>query len=385
MDWGEIWRGVISLDWSRIFTTVGTLFVSVLALFKWGERQKALRDQIAGELELLASVEKNQILNDHTGAPTWLHGKILLDIAKLTGVPIGTKKKPIPWGSVILAGVFCGGLSVWTYILNSGGFVWYSLIPGIFAVLFAVSILGLVTNREIPPGEGLPPGAVAVRSESATEQVVASVAKLTVKTFEERFAERGVASVALHVFERLQNGDLLGVLGDVDPLWLECRLRSWLWNNYLIDVFQGGELDGLLSSLKEAHQPAEIWDTFIASEGAQFSSVWRDFGVVGAGTTRRRMSLDTEVVVLAPIYDSGGYFVSSATALPVALTFLMREHESGWKLVNHGAAALPLAEWPPIWWMINDPALMSEQGTLDFGVQRDPKVQQISTPESPVD
>ena len=365
VDWGALWGAVAALDWTRIFGTLGTLVVSILALFKWGERQKALREQIAGELELLADVERNAILNRHTGAPAWLHGKIVLDIAKLTGAPLGARKKPIPWGSVILAAILASGLGVWTYVLNASGFVWYSLIPGVIAVLFGVSLLGMFTNREIPPDDALPTGAVPLKSDVAVEQIAGTIAKLSTKADESRFASTGVAGVALRVFETLQAGDFGAALDFVDPLWLECRLRSWLWNNYLINVFREEQLEPLLSSLKMGHQPAEVWDAFVVSEETGFETAWKGFGEVGAGTTRRRMSRNTELIILAPVHDSGGYFVPSATVLPRSLTFLMRETDTGWKLANHGGSALPLAEWPPVWWMVNDPAIGSEAQPLD--------------------
>jgi len=365
VDWGALWGAVSALDWTRIFGTLGTLVVSILALFKWGERQKALREQIVGELELLARVEKNDILNSHTGAPAWLHGKIILDIAKLTGTPLGARKKPVPWGSAALAAILASGLGVWTYMLNASGFVWYSLIPGFISVLFGVSVLGMLANREIPPDDALPTGAVPFKSDVAVEQIAAAVATLSTKADESRFASTGVAGVALRVFEFLQAGNFGAALEFADPLWLECRLRSWLWNNYLINVFHEEKLEPLLSSLKMVHKPAEVWDAFVVSEGKDFESAWKGFGEVGAGTTRRRMSRDTELIILAPVHDSGGYYVPSATVLPRSLTFLMRETDAGWKLVNHGGGALPLAEWPPVWWMVNDPAIGSEVQPLD--------------------
>jgi hypothetical protein len=47
---------------------------------------------------LLRDLEKDEIFRTHTPTYGWLAGKIVIDIAKLAGEPLGARKKPIPWG-----------------------------------------------------------------------------------------------------------------------------------------------------------------------------------------------------------------------------------------------------------------------------------------------
>ena len=79
----------------------------------------------------------------------WLRGRIELDVAKLTGQSIGVTKKPVNKSAVFVAGLLCAGFSFWTYYLNRNSFNWYSLMPGVFAFLLAISIYGMFVDREI--------------------------------------------------------------------------------------------------------------------------------------------------------------------------------------------------------------------------------------------
>jgi hypothetical protein len=78
---------------------------------------------------------------------------------------------------------------------------------------------------------------------------------------------------------------------------------------------------------------------------------------VGGLSTRRRIGRDFDLVVLAPVGDTGGYFVPTATALPNALTFVMHRQDGEWLLANHLGTAPPQPGVPPAWWVIGDPAI----------------------------
>lgn len=132
---------------------IAGVMTPLITLITFFSRRRRLRNEIRENLALIEKLDKDEILKDHSPASIWLRGKVTLDVAKLSGQPLGTPKKPVPKGSVFISSILCIGLSCWTYYLNRNGFTWYSLIPGVFAFLFAVSVYGMFINREIPPTE----------------------------------------------------------------------------------------------------------------------------------------------------------------------------------------------------------------------------------------
>jgi hypothetical protein len=136
-----------------ITQAVVSVVTPLITLITFFSRNKRLRSEIRENLSLLAELDKDEILKEHTPASFWLRGKIAIDVAKLSGQPLGDLKKPIPVGSVIFAGALCAGLSFLTYYIDRNSLMLYSLIPGVFAFLLAVSMLGMITNREILPPE----------------------------------------------------------------------------------------------------------------------------------------------------------------------------------------------------------------------------------------
>ena len=127
-----------------------TPLITLITYFSQNKRRRA---EIRENLALLQELEQDELLKEHSPAALWLRGKITLDVAKLAGVPLGTQKKPVPKGSVAFCLLAFAGLSYWTYYINRNSFVWYSVISGVFAFLFAVSAWGMFLNREIPPSE----------------------------------------------------------------------------------------------------------------------------------------------------------------------------------------------------------------------------------------
>jgi hypothetical protein len=149
-----------------IAQTMISVVTPLITLITFFSRRRRLRNEIRENLSLLIELDKDEVLKEHTPAAMRLRGKIVIDVAKLSGQPLGTPKKPVPKGSVILAALLCAGLSYWTYYVDRDTFIWFSSIPGVFALLFAISIFGMFRDREIPPPEE--PSEDKVADETAT-------------------------------------------------------------------------------------------------------------------------------------------------------------------------------------------------------------------------
>ncbi|MFE0331705.1 hypothetical protein ACFW08_33830 [Streptomyces sp. NPDC058960] len=338
---------------ATVVTSLGT-FIGIAS------RRKRWRSEIRENLSLAEELEKNALIRDHTPALAWLHGKITLDVAKLSGQPLGTPKKPIPWGSVAFSFIVALAFGYWTYYLDEEGFVWYSIFPGAVAALLLISIMGSFVNREIPPESGneFPEGAVPVRSNDASEQISRAVAVASMGS-NDRYDEDGQLGVAFRFAAHVMAGDFDAAADLVDVNWLRCRIQAWLWNNE--DEF-GRDHDSL-AVLAEAvllkRNDHALWGDFTSSEIATFQEGWAylDPETLGGASRRRRVARDYDLVVLAPVGESGGYYVNSATIVPGALTFLMRRYEGRWLLASHLTSAPPAPGFPPVWWVVGDPSV----------------------------
>ena len=349
----------MNLDsWAKL---VLSIVVPLLAAIGIGSRRRVLRTEIRENLELVKLLSEDEILSTHTLARGWLQGKIAVDVARLAGQRLGNPKKPIPWGSVVFAALLAVGFGIWTYSLDHDGFVWYSVFPALVAVLFLISVAGQFMNRELPTNEqaGLPAGATPLRSGSAEEEVAGQVQLAASGANNEMFADSGQIGVALRFIDEMRRGDFELALKRADINWLRCRVQSWLWNNTSSFGEDLTELGSLADSLVEVREPAEVWSSFVEVEAAGFANAWANLTPddTGAASRRRRMSRDCDLVIIVPLGKSGGYFVMSATALPDALTILMRHDGEQWLVANHLAAALPIPGFPPVWWNVNDPAI----------------------------
>jgi hypothetical protein len=111
--------------------------------------------------------------------------------------------------------------------------------------------------------------------------------------------------------------------------------------------------------LLKDRKPEDVWAGFISTEAYYFVSAWRSIepDKWGAASRRRRVARGYDIVILAPVGEAGGYFVSTATVIPNAMTFVMHNVKGSWLVANHGGTAPPHPGWPPAWWAINDPAV----------------------------
>lgn len=319
-----------------------------------GGRRRRLRAEVRDNLSLLEELKKDEILSTHTPAIGWIAGKIALDVARLSGQPLGARKKPVPRGAVIFAALLTVGLGYWTYVLTRDGFVWYSVFPGTGAALFAISILGMFTNRQIPDDPDLPDGATPVQSSSAQERIASSVQLAASGADQSMFDDDGQAGVALRFVELMRKGQYELALDLADTNWNLCRIQARLWNMHQVGNLPRNGLEDLASSLLAERKPEDFWRGYVEAEAEQFAEAWSQFSSLGAASRRRRVARDYDLVVLAPLGSTGGYFVTTATAVPNALPILMHRVEGRWLVANHVGGAPPTPGWPPTWWAPGD-------------------------------
>jgi len=328
----------------------------------FGGRNRRLRHDIRENLALVDEVEKHAPLREVSLSSAWLQGRVALDIAKLTGQDFGARKKPIQWSSVLFAFLLSAGFAAWTYWIVRDGFIWYAVFPGIAATLFGIAVLGMFTNRDLPPEENvLPPGAVRAPTDSATERIATAVTLAAVGGLDERFDAGGQVDVVLTYAKMLQLGAYEAGIALAEENWIRCRVYAWIWNNRSVFGDDVGVLQDLADDMLDNRGENEVWAELIASESRQFADTWGpiDFDQYGVAGNRRRMSPDLDLVLLVPVGSSGGYFVMSATAIPNAMPFLVRRHGDTWRIANHVGHAPAVAEWPPISWITDDPAVQA--------------------------
>ncbi len=234
-------------------------------------------------------------------------------------------------------------------------------VPRTPAFLFGVSVVGMTTNRELPPEQTglLPPGATPVRSDTASEQIASAVDLVASGDVDGRFAVNGQVGVVFRFFAAMREGRYEDGLACADDDWRLCRIQAWLWNNQTHFGDDADALQVLADSLFERGQPAEVWADFLAVERQMFVDAWGPLhpDAFGAASRRRRLSRSYDLVVLAPVGTSGGYFVTTATAIPDALVFVVHHKGAQWLVANHVGTAPPEPGWPPVWWNTNDPAI----------------------------
>jgi hypothetical protein len=95
-----------------------------------------------------------------------------------------------------------------------------------------ISVLGMYTNREIPPDQDsdLPEGATPIRTDTAAEQVMAAAA-MAGDSVDEKFDPGGQIGTVLAFIQLMRQGQYEEGILLADSNWLLCRVQSWLWNN----------------------------------------------------------------------------------------------------------------------------------------------------------
>ena len=351
------------MELSEVAKFVAAIGTPLATLVGVGGRKRRLRNAIRENLELLEKLGEDEVIRDHTLARAWLQGRVTLDVARLAGQPLGAPKKPVQKGSVALATVLALGFGSWTWFIARDGFVWYSVFPGTVAFLFVISVFGMTTNRELPTdeAESLPAGATPVQADSAQDEIAAAVHFAATGDDPGRFAEGGAAWTALQFVERARTQDYASTVMLAEDNWCLCRVQSWVWNNRESLEDGTGDLTALAADLAEKRSSHPLWAEFAASESDQFAKAWGPFApdAVGAASKRRRVSGDSEAVIIAPLSGAGrnGYFVTQPTLVQGAVTLLMRRTGGRWLLASHLALAPPQPGMPPIWWNTGDPAI----------------------------
>jgi hypothetical protein len=115
---------------------------------------------IHADLALLKELEAFPELGTGTFAHTALVGKIIRETAALSDVELRSIRRDIPWMSIFLAAMISAGTGYWTYVLNESAFRWYSVVPGTFAALMFISILGMLGRKVEMSPDGDPAGVV---------------------------------------------------------------------------------------------------------------------------------------------------------------------------------------------------------------------------------
>ncbi|WP_143202984.1 hypothetical protein [Streptomyces sp. CB02460] len=343
---------------------IANAVVSVLAaagtLAGITSRNRRRRNEIKENLSLAEELQKNTILREHTPAVAWLHGKIALDVARLSGQPIGAPKKPIPKGGLVFATLFFLAFGGWTYWLDKDGFVWYSLVTGAIATSGLISILGMTTNREIPTEteDSLPDGAIPLTSNSPADRITATAAVAAMGS-DGRYEDDAQLGVAFRFCRVMFSGEFDNALELTDPNWVYCRIQAWLWNARDTIGDNLDQLQLIADEMMASRGDHELWENFASSEVDAFQASWGEIDPdqLGGASRRRRVARDYDLVVLAPLGESGGYFVNSPTPVPGGMTFLMHRVGENWFISNHLGTAPPQPGFPPAWWVVGDPSV----------------------------
>lgn len=324
-----------------------------------GSRRSRLRNEIRENLALVEEVQRHALLNNHTLSSAWLQGRIATDIARLTGQTGGKRKKPVQKSSAVVALVLALAFGYWTWSIDREGFVWYSVFPGTVSALMAISFWGHFVNRDLIDDSDLPTGAHALATDDADEQIANSVILASTGGIDSRFDDGGQIDVVFSFCKLAQSWQYEEAIKLTDANWLECRLKAWLWNNRSVFGDDLLILDSLVVEALRDRSASEVWRDFVETENRSINEAWGqiDFDQMGAGSRRRRVAPDYDVVILAPVGSTGGYYVESAVQLRNALQFLVRRMDDKWLVANHIATAAPVPTWPPTWWAIGDPAI----------------------------
>jgi hypothetical protein len=117
--------------------------LSTLGFVGRPRRRAGIRD----DLELLERLRSSPDFGPASAPHRFLIERITLEVARLSGVELSRRKK-VPWGGVVLALILGVPLAYLTFAMDRGGFNWLSLLPGAFAVLMFIAVLGMLFDRD---------------------------------------------------------------------------------------------------------------------------------------------------------------------------------------------------------------------------------------------
>lgn len=143
--------------------------LSTLGFIGRPRRRAGIRD----DLDLLERLRSSPDFGPDSASHRFLTERVTFEVARLSGVELSRKKK-IPWSGVVMALIIGAPLAYWTFTLDRDGFRWLSLLPGTFAALMFIAVLGMLFDRDessdVAKGEST--GAGPVQHDSAFESVL---------------------------------------------------------------------------------------------------------------------------------------------------------------------------------------------------------------------
>jgi hypothetical protein len=98
------------------------------------------------DLRLLRAIQNTPGLGPDSFGARWLVVQVNLEMSRIAGITIPGDRKPVQWGSAILALVIACPLGLWTYLLDKSEFRAWSLLPGIVAALFLYAAFALILS-----------------------------------------------------------------------------------------------------------------------------------------------------------------------------------------------------------------------------------------------
>lgn len=121
-------------------------------------RRSGIRHNVLENLELLKMPRAEADFGDGSLAVQALVKSIEFDVCLMSGVDLRQFRRQVSWGAVVLAAILCGGASYLSDFFGQWVDWWYAAIPGVFALLMFVTLLGLLNNRveNPPPGVTTP-------------------------------------------------------------------------------------------------------------------------------------------------------------------------------------------------------------------------------------
>lgn len=132
-----------------IVNAISELFAAILGRFGHVGRARG-RANIRQDLQLLEQIRGAPEFGSESEASGFLVSHITSEVARYSGHEPPRER---PWGSIALS-LFIGiPLAFLAYSLSSDGFDWFSLLPGVGALLMLLAAIQLFTDDKEPEAE----------------------------------------------------------------------------------------------------------------------------------------------------------------------------------------------------------------------------------------